>query len=443
MHRAWQGVRMRRVLAGADPDAPLRLVTLPASWDDHAAAAIAGLALGRGPVHIVAAAEAWISPLASRASSAGVADDLTSQLHALLRKRRAAPTVPAWRHGPVSGFVLNLGAFHDPEQGVDWGGISQAVGIIAAALISSDPKPGELLISGLAELIAAEALDYGSEQARSFAAELVGRIRGAANASQGSGPFRIIVGTPGETDALLGIETAGVAPPFSPLTAEGGLTRASRSWLASRGISADMAVAHLLAGDALFPAPAQADHAAMHDILAPLLDSLPPRPEPESVPAPAPLRRELPARRAGYTQKAALSGHKFYLRTGDYADGTLGEVSLTLNKESAAFRALMDNFCVAVSIGLQHGVPLTEFVEAFTMTRFGPAGAVEGDPAVAEASSLLDYMFRHLAANYLGRHDLPPPDIADEELSETAPLLPLALPQAAGAGKRRHLRLVR
>ena len=143
----------------------------------------------------------------------------------------------------------------------------------------------------------------------------------------------------------------------------------------------------------------------------------------------------MPARRAGYTQKVSVGGHRLYLRTGEYADGSLGEISLTLQRESAAFRGLMEQFCSAVSLGLQHGVPFDEFVEAFTLTRFGVAGAVEGDPAVAQASSLLDYVFRHLAANYLGRRDLPAPE--PEEMHEP-PLLPLGLPQ----GGRRHLRVV-
>src|SRR6202007_804126 len=117
--------------------------------------------------------------------------------------------------------------------------------------------------------------------------------------------------------------------------------------------------------------------------------------------APNRCARALPPRRAGYTQKAAVGGHRLYLRTGEYDDGSLGEVFIALHKEGAAFRGLMDNFAVAVSLGLQHGVPLEAFVEAFTFTRFGPAGAVEGDAAVTHATSLLDYAFRHLAANYL------------------------------------------
>ncbi len=193
----------------------------------------------------------------------------------------------------------------------------------------------------------------------------------------------------------------------------------------------------MLAGEAIFPEADAPVHAAMHDALAPLIDALPSRPEPTPAPSPALLRRDLPARRAGYTQKAVVGGHKLYLRTGEYSDGSLGEVSLALHRESAAFKALMEGFCTSVSLGLQHGVPLAEFVEAFTLTRFGPAGAVEGDPAVSQASSLLDYTFRHLAANYLGRRDLPPPE---QEAPEETPLLPLGLPEG---GRRRHLRLVR
>ena len=113
-----------------------------------------------------------------------------------------------------------------------------------------------------------------------------------------------------------------------------------------------------------------------------------------AAPAPTPLpveaRRELPDRRTGYTQKAAVGGHKLYLRTGEYADGALGELSLSLHKESPAFRGLMDSFCVAVSLGLQRGVPLAEFVDAFTLTRSGAAGSL----AAARWSSRTRWMMR-------------------------------------------------
>jgi hypothetical protein len=117
-------------------------------------------------------------------------------------------------------------------------------------------------------------------------------------------------------------------------------------------------------------------------------------------------RHTMPSRRKGYTQKATVGGHKIYLRTGEYEDGSLGEIFIDMHKEGAAFRSLMNNFAVAISIGLQYGVPLEEFVEAFTFTRFDPAGPVEGNEAVKMATSVLDYMFRELAISYLGRDDL-------------------------------------
>ena len=117
-------------------------------------------------------------------------------------------------------------------------------------------------------------------------------------------------------------------------------------------------------------------------------------------------RERLPNRRKGYTQKAIVGGHKVYLRTGEYEDGTLGEIFIDMHKEGAAFRSLMNNFAIAISIGLQYGVPLEEFVEAFTFTRFEPSGMVEGNDAIKMATSILDYIFRELAISYLGRTDL-------------------------------------
>ncbi len=116
-------------------------------------------------------------------------------------------------------------------------------------------------------------------------------------------------------------------------------------------------------------------------------------------------RRKLPNRRSGYTQKASLGGHKIYLRTGEYPDGRLGEIFIDMHKEGASFRSLMHNFAMAISIGLQYGVPLEEYVEAFTFTRFEPSGMVGGNDHIKMATSVLDYLFRELAINYLGRHD--------------------------------------
>ncbi|WP_407525740.1 vitamin B12-dependent ribonucleotide reductase [Methylobacterium oryzisoli] len=117
-------------------------------------------------------------------------------------------------------------------------------------------------------------------------------------------------------------------------------------------------------------------------------------------------REKLPARRKGYTQKAVVGGHKVYLRTGEYDDGRLGEIFIDMHKEGATFRSLMNNFAIAISLGLQYGVPLEEYVEAFTFTRFEPAGFVQGNDAIKNATSLLDYVFRELAVSYLGRADL-------------------------------------
>ncbi len=133
------------------------------------------------------------------------------------------------------------------------------------------------------------------------------------------------------------------------------------------------------------------------------------------------MREKLPDRRKGYTQKAVVGGHKVYLRTGEYEDGKLGEIFIDMHKEGAAFRAMMNNFAIAVSIGLQYGVPLEEFVEAFTFTRFEPSGMVEGNDAIKMATSVVDYVFRELAVSYLGRADLAhaePEDLMPDSIGE-------------------------
>jgi ribonucleoside-diphosphate reductase alpha chain len=117
-------------------------------------------------------------------------------------------------------------------------------------------------------------------------------------------------------------------------------------------------------------------------------------------------RRQLPTRRGGYTQKAVIGGHNVYLRTGEYEDGTLGEMFIDMHKEGAAFRSLMNCFAIAISIGLQYGVPLDEYVDAFVFTRFEPNGMVMGNPYIKMSTSIIDYLFRELAVTYLGRTDL-------------------------------------
>jgi ribonucleoside-diphosphate reductase alpha chain len=117
-------------------------------------------------------------------------------------------------------------------------------------------------------------------------------------------------------------------------------------------------------------------------------------------------RERMPDRRKGYTQKAVVGGHKVYLRTGEYDDGRLGEIFIDMHKEGAALRSLLNNFAIAVSLGLQYGVPLEEYVDAFTFTRFEPSGPVQGNDSIKYATSILDYVFRELAVSYLERFDL-------------------------------------
>ncbi len=502
---AWRAVRMRRTLAAPDPDSAPRQVALPAAWEQRAAEALAALATGEGSVSASAAAEAWIRPVADRARRAGLQedrtrDDMSEGLHALLVGRRGTAGESVWQGlaTPRPGFVLNLPAFHDAEHGFDAEGFADAAQQAVVALTLAVPAATRLAVSmhDLAGLLARLGITYDSAEARGIAASLaalLGAAAGLASAEMGErfgAPFQagpaapapeacVLLGlaeaaraaqaraaekparrheavtalvAPDLACAVLGVETGGIAPGFSPLDDTGALTVAARAWLASRGMTAEAALASLLAGRTPFPAAGMPAHAAMHDAVVSFLDDATARPAAAPLAAPG-ARRDLPARRAGYTQKAAVGGHKLFLRTGEYADGKLGEIFIGLHKEGAAFRGLMDNFSVAISLGLQHGVPLEEFVEAFTFTRFGPSGTVEGDAAVGRATSLLDYVFRNLAVNYLNRTDIAEAEI-DEDADtvgdgarDRAPLLPGLLPagEAREDGprpRRRALRVV-
>ncbi len=158
-------------------------------------------------------------------------------------------------------------------------------------------------------------------------------------------------------------------------------------------------------------------------------------------------RRRLPDRRKGYTQKATVGGHKVYLRTGEYEDGKLGEIFIDMHKEGAAFRSLMNNFAIAVSIGLQYGVPLEEYIEAFTFTRFEPSGMVRGNDTIKMSTSILDYIFRELAVSYMGRNDLAhvePADLMPDSIGggDSEGDLPANVPSAASVGFMRTKFLV-
>ncbi len=478
--RIWRGVRMRDTEAGADPDAPTRTLTLPAAWDDRAAAALAALAPGEGHASLPRAAEAWIRPVAARARAAG-GEELADRLHALLLLRRAAPTAPVWNGaaGDAPGYVLNLPAFHCVATGFEVEAFAEAVAAAGTALRLIDPAAQHfaIAVTDLDGLLAALGLDYASAAARDVAACIAALLRATADVAMAGGqpdllalpgwpePVRCdaapgllaavrrarrvalrgasavpctAILPPGPADALLGAETGGIAPAFSAVGEDGRLTRAAGARLAVLGMTPAAALAaHLSGNPVLLPAGLEA-HQAMHDAVAPYLHAMPPRPvtHPASRVMP-PHRRELPARRRGYTQKASVGGHRLYLRTGEYADGTLGEIHVSLPREGAALRRMMDALTAAVSLGLQHGVPLADYVAAFTLTQFRPAGAVEGDPDVAQATSILDYVFRNLAAHYLGGCDVP-----EAPAAETAgPWLPLDLPTVPRV-RRAALRVV-
>jgi hypothetical protein len=477
VHRIWHGTRTRRAEIGADPDARTRLVTLPVAWDDTAAAALAGLAPGDGAVTLAGAAAVWAS---------GLGADLEKHALRLLLLRRGAPTEAAWSgHAAADpGFVLSLPAFLTSDGVFDTDAFAAAAETAVEVLTALAPEARDVAIgmADLSRLLAALGLRYDSDAARDVARCLAAVLRGHADlASARSGeagalrsvypaapsvcvvpglaeaarteamPRHLVttaIRSPDAVEALLGVETGGIAPCFAWVSEDGDLTRTARAWLGARGMSGERALAIQLSGGSPFPAIGEAAHAAMHDAVAPFVHRMPPRPVALTLQSDPVTQRELPGRRRGYTHQASLAGHKVLLRTGEYNDGYLGEIVIALSKEGAAFKGLMEAFATAVSLGLQHGVTLETFVEAFTFTRFGPAGAVEGDPAVKHATSFLDYAFRHLAANYLGRRDIP---AAEFEAADTvgdgprdqAPLLPLDLPaEASPRVRRRNLRVV-
>ncbi|WP_428376574.1 vitamin B12-dependent ribonucleotide reductase [Lichenicoccus sp.] len=504
---------MRTQAASPDPDAAPRLVTVPADWDQDAAAAFAALAPGAGRASLAEASLVWVAPLADHPQAS---HGLAARLLELLLRRGAAPLECVW-HGSrqgAPGFVLNLAAFAQPDSGFEIDGFMRALETLAEALHLLQPSgrtPCTLLLSNLDACLAALGLDYDSAPARAVAACLcalatstmhpttlashssraapaelpphcpvpglaryaISRWQEAEQRSRRSarstpahallpetGPIETGLSAPGWTDALLGVEACGAAPLFSPLRQDGRLAASTLARLAARGMSPESALAASLAG---LPVVAQAGAEAaraMHRAIAPFLDRQPAAPAEMQAPirgTPTDRRRELPARRSGFTQKATVGGQAIYLRTGEYEDGRLGEVSIAPARASsgrsspggagAVQRGLLDAVGQAVSLGLQHGVPLETYVETFAYARVGPGGAVEGDEAVASATSTLDYVFRTLAHAYLGRSlpDAPQQGAGPADDPDDA-LLPLDLPREthrpSGPRRRHGLRLV-
>jgi ribonucleoside-diphosphate reductase alpha chain len=175
-------------------------------------------------------------------------------------------------------------------------------------------------------------------------------------------------------------------------------------------------VEEVLFNDIEYPSRETIDAAKLHQ----LLEAEPARLTPE-------LRRHrLPQKRSGWLREAVVGGHKVYLRTGEYEDGSLGEIFIDMYKEGASFKGLMNCFAVLASKALQYGVPLEELVDTFTFTRFEPAGAVQGHEAIKNATSILDYVFRALGYEYLGRQDFVHVKAIDEQKSSQSPGQPVA-----------------
>jgi hypothetical protein len=495
LDKSWHGIKQALFAGREHPDAADVDVRLPAAWGQEAADALAALLPVRPRIELPAAAGEWISPIAADAARLGLADTIATELHGLLAARRGAPSARLWRNDAslAPGFVFNPNGFFDDAGCFDVAAFGAAVQVAVTALTIAAPGAHRLAV-GFTDLnlfIARLGLTYDSAEAREVAALLAAFVTAQADLAsagllaRGTAPGYpigyggglpaacVIPGLPAAVaaarrrgalagsrrheaitgfgfepavEALLGAETSGFAPAVSAVR-EGRLQDWAKARLAALGLSAEAALAAVLGGDELFAPARPAAYRAMHEAIAPHVHAMPASP---TIPQPArtgAVRQMLPARRSGYTQKASVGGHKLFVSTGEYGNGRLGEIFIALHKEGPAFRGLMDAFAIAVSLGLQHGVNLEDYVEAFTFTRFGPAGAVEGDPAVLQATSMIDYVFRNLAVNYLGQTNLAPAVPEDGEdvgggAAERAPLLPLDLPAGAPRERRRALKLV-
>ncbi|HEY8613260.1 MAG TPA: hypothetical protein VIL69_18500, partial [Roseomonas sp.] len=275
-------------------------------------------------------------------------------------------------------------------------------------------------------------------------------VRAALDAAAGAPGLRhaaiLALSSPDAVEALLGAETGGFAPAPAPTrlvsSPDGGVIEVPTRAALRAGEEA---------GRLLAPRGPEA-RAAMEAVLRSWLHAAPAVVAPAQAPRPAPKPRALPAQGQpahgrGAVWKVTIGGHRVTLRTMEGASG-LEEISLTLAKDGAAFRAMVDALCHSVTVGLAAGVKLDEYVQSFAYTRFGPAGVVEGDPAIHRASSVLDWAFRRLALDHLGGRVLPDPteeECGADHLGTAAQQLPLLpdLPSApAPATRRRALRLV-
>jgi hypothetical protein len=496
----WDGLALWRTRAAPEPESAPRAVALPHALDQDAAEALAALAPGQGPVLFPRLVESWLQPLLARGRSLGLLADAReadwfaeATRHALL-SRAAAPGPGLWRadaRAPAR-FVLNLPAFLDEAGEFD---TARYAGTVALGVRILDIWTGaraprlSLGFADLAGLLAAFGLPYASPEARAVGAAIAALTRGAAEAESGVIAGRlgarepvallapappaettvpglaaaaraaldaaaaspglrhigiVALSAPDAAERFLGAETGGLAPAPGPtrfaLDAEG--------WVTEVPVRAALRIGRARAETLLAPVP-DAAWLAMAQAVAPYLHAAPPLPVAEAAPArppaPPPARvTALPIRTSGILLRATIAGQRATLRTAEDTGGRPIDVTLTLAKESATARSLLDATMQAVSIGLARGVPLDAFVETYAHTRFGAAGPVEGDSGIRRASSVLDWAFRALARDYLGRTDLADPagDLPPEPPAD-APLLPLDLPTTGTARpKRRQLRLV-
>lgn len=318
-------------------------------------------------------------------------------------------------------------------------------------------KAGIISFTDLDACLAALGLDYESDDARDFASALTALSRTIlyAGTARPVSPLayhdfpefeeiaissitkyaphidlpiiELGYSNPSPIDALLGVEACGLGPIFSLLDNEGHLRSSTLHRLAHRNLTTEKALALALGGIHPLPQPTNDAHIYMYDILAPFLDKRPIKPENNVDNTFSHLergiKRPLPTRQKGFTQQASIGGHRLFMRTSEFSDGTLAALTLTPVKESPMVRGLMESLAHSVSIGLQYGVPLKAYIEQFAYTNFGPCGVVEGDPDTLYASSMLDYAFRTLSETYLNHHLPDAPSLQNEETLET-PMLP-------------------
>lgn len=493
----WSGVALSRHSAAADPDSPPRAVAIPAAWDEDAAAALAALAPGSGPVMLPRLAEAWIARAAQHARrlSHPEPEALAGALRALLLARRLAPGAATWRGAaePLR-MVLNLPAFLDAAGGFDAEGYAAAVATAVEALDALAQGKAERLSVGIADLsgwLAGLGLRYGEDGALAATAALGALTRGAADAASGRiaarlgarAPLALFWPAPPEAtpvpglaqaaraaldaaaaarglrhaallaispadavEALLGAERGGLAPPAGATR----LLRDAAGEVTEAPTRAARAAARRLGTDPLGPevaallAPvAPAARAAMERALGPWLDAGLPVAPAEAAPA-RPARARPAPRQAARQFAVRIGGIPVTLRITEDHDRRPTGLSITLGADPAGLRALLEPLCRTTSDSWARRVPPDAFVACFAHAAIGPGGPVEGDADIARASSVLDWAARRIGRDYLGRTDLadPPPPIGAPRAA--APLLPLDLPSGPPmprAPRRRAVRL--